>query len=207
MRKKPTTLISRWNLPWLRYCVMLLEKCIMGYYSIVVWVTYHTLPSLYVCVWLVDTLNSTAPIGSLTICVWSPADICEQWEKNLSVCSADVSGAGTRDEPLKNIAKRTVCIFSVSSQSRCPFSASLQAFCLTVRAYLNTQKYGLFCSLDCTQVNQRSWETTADVFGKFLFRSFRIARDRKRKMIQPKTLDLQSQSKLLGHFIFLTSQC
>ena len=38
-------------------------------------------------------------------------------------------------------------IFSVSSQSRSPFSASLQSFCLTVRAYLNTQKYGLFCSL------------------------------------------------------------
>ena len=29
---------------------------------------------------------------------------------------------------------------NVSSQSRSPFSASLQTFCLTVRAYLNTQK-------------------------------------------------------------------
>ena len=28
----------------------------------------------------------------------SPADICEQWERNLSIGSADVSGAGTRDE-------------------------------------------------------------------------------------------------------------
>ena len=27
------------------------------------------------------------------------------------------------------------------------FSASFQTFCLTARAYLNTQKYGLFCSL------------------------------------------------------------
>ena len=27
------------------------------------------------------------------------------------------------------------------------FSASFQIFCLTARAYLNTQKYGLFCSL------------------------------------------------------------
>ena len=27
--------------------------------------TYHTLPSLYVRVWLVNTLTSTAPIGSL----------------------------------------------------------------------------------------------------------------------------------------------
>ena len=31
--------------------------------------TYHTLPSLYVCVWLVNTLTSTT-------------DICEQWERN-----------------------------------------------------------------------------------------------------------------------------
>ena len=26
--------------------------------------------------------------------------------------------------------------------------ASFQTFCLTARVYLNTQKYGLFCSLD-----------------------------------------------------------
>ena len=35
----------------------------------------------------------------------------------------------------------------VSLQSRSLFSASFQTFCLTARAYLNTQKYGLFCSL------------------------------------------------------------
>ena len=34
-------------------------------------------------------------------------------------------------------------IFSVSPQSRSLFSASFQTFCLTARAYLNTQKYGL----------------------------------------------------------------
>ena len=38
--------------------------------------------------------------------------------------------------------------FSVSPQSRSPFSSSLQTFCLTVRANLNTRKYGLFCSLE-----------------------------------------------------------
>ena len=37
-------------------------------------------------------------------------------------------------------------IFSVSPQSHSPFSASFQTFCWTTRA-LNTQKYGLFCSL------------------------------------------------------------
>ena len=64
-------------------------------------VTYHTLQSLYASVWLFNTLTSTAPIGSPIICMWSPADICEQWEGNLSFCSADVRGAGTRDEPLR----------------------------------------------------------------------------------------------------------
>ena len=44
-------------------------------------------------------------------------------------------------------AKRTVRLFSVSPQSRSLFSASFHTFCLTARAYLNTQKYGLFCSL------------------------------------------------------------
>ena len=67
-------------------------------------VTYHTLPSLYVCVWLVNTLSSTAPIGSPIICIWSLADICEQRERNLSFGSADVSGAGTCDEPLRTSA-------------------------------------------------------------------------------------------------------
>ena len=38
------------------------------------------------------------------------------------------------------------CIFSVSPQSRSLSSASFKTFCLTPRAYLNTQKYGLFCS-------------------------------------------------------------
>ena len=37
--------------------------------------------------------------------------------------------------------------FSVTPQSRSPFSASLQTFCLTADTYLNRQKYGLFCSL------------------------------------------------------------
>ena len=36
---------------------------------------------------------------------------------------------------------------SVSPQSHSPFWASFQTFRLTTRAYLNTQKYGLFCSL------------------------------------------------------------
>ena len=67
-------------------------------------VMYHTLPSLHICVWLVNTLTSTAPIGSPIICMWSPADIYKQRERNLSFGSADVSGAGTCDEPLRTSA-------------------------------------------------------------------------------------------------------
>ena len=55
-------------------------------------VTYYTLQSLYASVWLVNTLTSTAPIGSPIIYMWSPADIWEQWERNLSFGSADVRG-------------------------------------------------------------------------------------------------------------------
>ena len=32
-------------------------------------ITYHTLQSLYVCVWPFNTLTSTAPIGSPIICM------------------------------------------------------------------------------------------------------------------------------------------
>ena len=35
----------------------------------------------------------------------------------------------------------------LSPQSRSVFSASFQTFCSTPRAYLNTQQYGVFCSL------------------------------------------------------------
>ena len=35
----------------------------------------------------------------------------------------------------------------IGPQSHSPFSASFHTFCLTARDYLNTQKYGLFCSL------------------------------------------------------------
>ena len=41
-------------------------------------------------------------------------------------------------------------IFNVSPQSGSLFSASFQIVCLAVRAWLNTQKYGLFCSLVIT---------------------------------------------------------
>ena len=50
-------------------------------------------------------------------------------------------------EPHRGGEREKNGIFSVSPQSLSLFSASFQTFCLTARAYLNTQKYGLFCSL------------------------------------------------------------
>ena len=67
-------------------------------------VTYHTLQSLNICVWLVNTLTSSALDGSPIICIRSPAGICEQWERNLCFGSADVHGAGTHDKPLRRSA-------------------------------------------------------------------------------------------------------
>ena len=46
--------------------------------------------------------------------------------------------------------------FSVSPQSRYPFSASFQTFCLTARAYLNTQKYAVFETSDSRKIHSRS---------------------------------------------------
>ena len=39
-------------------------------------------------------------------------------------------------------------------QSCCLFSASLQTLGVTIRTYLNTQEYGLFCSLICIPYDQ-----------------------------------------------------
>ena len=46
------------------------------------------------------------------------------------------------------VGRRCEARAETERQSRSLFSASFQTFCLTVRAYLNAQKYGLFCSLD-----------------------------------------------------------
>ena len=54
--------------------------------------------------------------------------------------------------------KKNDFIFSVSPQSRLLFWASFQTLCFTARTYLNTQKYGLFCSLACL------WSIAAIVF-------------------------------------------
>ena len=75
---------------------------------------------LYVCVWLVNTLTLTAPIGSPIICMWSPADICEQWERNLSFSLAEVRGAGMRDEPLRRSAWEAIEV-TFSSQTSSKF--------------------------------------------------------------------------------------
>ena len=58
-------------------------------------------------------------------------------------------------------AKRKVRLLSVSPQSCSPFLTSLQTFCLTSRAYLNTQKYGMFGSL----IELRRWESLTPMVG------------------------------------------
>ena len=45
-----------------------------------------------------------------------------------------------------NVWKRPVCSFSVSPQSRFPFPASLQTFCLAFHAYLNTKIWAVLQS-------------------------------------------------------------
>ena len=101
-------------------------------------IKYHTLRSLYVCVWLVNTLTSTAPIGSLINCMWSLADICEQRERNLSFSSADVRGAGTRDEPLRTSAWEAKN--NVAGIHKRPFST-------TIAPHLYFSSFKLFASL------------------------------------------------------------
>ena len=65
--------------------------------------------------------------------------------------------------------KKTVFLASLP-RSRSMFSATFQTFCLTARAYLNTQKYGLFCSLQfCKHRHSRdSWDT------KLLFQTWSL---------------------------------
>ena len=61
----------------------------------------HSTELVRMCLACQHLSTSAAPIGSPIICMWSPADICEQWERNLSFSSTDVCGAGTRDEALR----------------------------------------------------------------------------------------------------------
>ena len=56
-------------------------------------------------------------------------------------------GGGVRRE--KKNMQNGQSVFSASlPRSRSLFSVVFQTFCLTTRAYLNTRKYGLFCSLE-----------------------------------------------------------
>ena len=72
-------------------------------------------------------------------------------------------------------SKGTVRIFSVSPQSRSLFSASFQTFCLTARAYLNTQKYGLFCSLNTMRYRLLPVQSTGRPISLRKEGSFRIS--------------------------------
>ena len=45
--------------------------------------------------------NNLVPIGSAIICMCSPTDIFEQWERNFLLRSADVRGEGMHDARLR----------------------------------------------------------------------------------------------------------
>ena len=74
--------------------------------------------------------------------VWNEAENRERdWGETLKIFLSPHT-------PVRRVRReKKVRIFSVSPQSLSLFSASFQTFCLTARPYLNTQKYGLFCSL------------------------------------------------------------
>ena len=59
--------------------------------------------------------------------------------------------------------------------SLCVFSL-VQTFCLTVRAYLNTQKYGLFCSLRPCVIHNLFNKSTIIFYGLYSFRTERMSK-------------------------------
>ena len=132
----------------------------------------QNLPSLYVCVWLVNTLTSTAPIGSSIICMWSLADICEQWERNLSFGSADVRWAGTRDEPLRTSAWEAISWLIMTSMSLIIGSAS--RICL-LRQWLRTW-LSAFGAVDCKMTSlstgKTAWLSLCPLEGNFFTLAF-----------------------------------
>ena len=119
---------------------------------------------------ILDRKSSSGQIFSEN-CRWMPLKICSQLHP---LCEFDTVGdwfrgrivhlASNLDAVSSNskavfivvslwnviyiVEDNKLVFFSVSPQSRSLFSASrVHTFCLTARVYLNTQKYGLFCSL------------------------------------------------------------
>ena len=74
-------------------------------------------------------------------------EIGKAWRKSLTRAKREPHTPVGRVRREKNLFYYFIIIFSVSPQSSSLFSASFQTFSLTARAYLNAQKYGLFCSL------------------------------------------------------------
>ena len=102
-------------------------------------VTYHTLQSLHVCVWRVNTLTSTAPIGSPIICMWSPADVCEQWEKKFIFKFSRRSWGRNAWRTPKN-----VCVGGYSSPCL-PRAITLNDMDLKYNFFVNTRQFSSPC--------------------------------------------------------------
>ena len=81
----------------------------------------------------------------------------------------DCKTVGFFSKSVKKSVKRGVRVLRARSAraSHAPFSASFQTFGLTARAYLNTQKYGLFCSLLSRSLHV-SWHGTKFVRASFV---------------------------------------
>ena len=98
------------------------------------------LPLFYLHDWNLRALTCVAKNASVVHCktvgffLKTSKEIGKAWRKGLS-----------REARKQAYEAREKNAFSVSPQSRSHFSVSFQTFCLTDRAYLNKQKYGLFC--------------------------------------------------------------
>ena len=80
--------------------------------------------------------------------VFSSKSVKKSVTRGVRVLCAQTARASHARTPVWRVRReRKNVFFSVSPQSRSLFSASFHTFCLTARAYLNTQKCGLFCSL------------------------------------------------------------
>ena len=122
------------------------------------------------------------------ILVWCPCDMTVRSVLSQQASFVFPDGPGTRSSLLSMIARLQnsrfflkiskeigkACRKSLTRakraslpRSRSLFSASFQTFCLTTRAYLNTQKYRLFCSPhDCGLMRVNLLAKTKAYIGK-----------------------------------------
>ena len=114
-------------------------------------------------------------ICSLDNCV-SPLVSCRQyWTTQKESCPIHPRLQTSRfffSKSVKKSVERGVRVLRARSARasharRACVSASFQTFCLTARAYLNTQKYGLFCSLNIHPHCNGPYNPCYDPYGPY----------------------------------------